>query len=105
MNVLNILCFMFKCKIKACPHVFHSLYTLNPPNKYNTRSAEILVEPLCRTKFEQFNISYRATHLWNKLVASNSEISNVKTFGCFRNKLKNLLLNIENIFLFFDLSK
>ena len=103
MNILNILCLMFKCKMKTCPQTFYGLYSLKPPNKYNTRSEGILVEPLCRTKFEQFRILYRAPHLWNKLIWPKTNISSTKSFQCFKRKVKALIMkmNSESIDSFF----
>ena len=41
-NIFNILCLMYKCKNKACPKAFESLFTLKPKNKYQKRSCTLL---------------------------------------------------------------
>ena len=67
LNIFNILCFMYKCKQNQ--------------------------EPLCRTNFSQYCISYRGPYLWNKIV-----ISKKLTFGdsdslqSFKYELKRFLL-------------
>ena len=88
LNILNTLLFMFKCKLKICPRIFYSLYTLKPQNKYTTRSYGHLFEPLCKTKFEQFRITYRAPHLWNKLLASKREITDLDNLPLYKEKVK-----------------
>ena len=77
-NLFQILCFMFKCKVNLAPQIFQYLFTLKPENKYTTRSAGTLIEPLCRTKLSQFSISFRGPHLWNKLVVQKTRVSDVE---------------------------
>ena len=70
-NLFRIIYFMFKCKKKIAPPIFHSLFTSKPEYKYNIRSTGKLTEPFYRTKSTQFNIDYRGLHLWNELAHSN----------------------------------
>ena len=41
LNIFQILTFMFKCKIKQAPSIFHNLYSVKPMNKYQTRNIKI----------------------------------------------------------------
>ena len=59
-NIYQVLTFVLKCKLGIAPAIFQSIYTLKPENKYVTRSQGTLAEPFCRTKFQQFSISFRA---------------------------------------------
>lgn len=99
-NIFQILCFMFKCKLKIAPRIFHNLYTLKPRNKYTMRSNSTLIEPICKTKFAQFAISFRAPRLWNELILPTLNIT--ETLNClyFKNKVKEVLPNesIEKYF-------
>ena len=92
---------MFKCKEKIAPRVFHFLFTLKPQNKYTTRFTGIVVEPFNKTKFSEFAISSRGPHLWNKLIASNDNLYNHHSFTIFKNKVRTLLLGIEDILQYF----
>ena len=71
LNLSHILYFMFKCKKKIAPPIFHDLFTPKPENKYNSRSKGKLKEPFYRKKLTQFNIEYRGPHLWNELAHQN----------------------------------
>jgi hypothetical protein len=100
-NVYQTLCFMFKCKIKTAPRIFHNLYTLNSPNKYAMRSNDNLKEPNCKSRFAQYSISYRAPRLWNKLILTNLSLENLITFSIFKTKTKKIFSQIEDIQQFF----
>ena len=62
-NVFKVICFMFKCKLKLSPPIFHNIYQLKPSNKYTLRSKDVVLEPKCKTKSDQFSISFRAPYL------------------------------------------
>ena len=70
-NVYKILCFMFQCKINPSLLIFKDFLTLKTKNKYTLRNDNLLYEPFCRAKFNQFCIAYRAPNLWNKIVLPN----------------------------------
>ena len=36
-------------------------------NKYTMRSNGALIEPVCKSKFAEYSISFRAPRLWNTL--------------------------------------
>ena len=100
-NIFQVLCFMFKCKEKIAPKVFHFLFTLKPENKYTTRSTGILVHPFGKNKFSEFSISSRGPYLWNKLIASNVNFYNHDSFSIFKNNVRNFLLGIDGILQYF----
>ena len=90
LNVFQVLTFMFKCKQSLSPKIFHDLFTFKPPNKYTLRS-HFLVEPPVKSKIEEFSISYRGPHLWNKIIIINQALSNIGTLSLFKNKVKDFL--------------
>ena len=63
MNIFQTLCFMYVCKNGNTPSIFKHINTLNPINKYTTRSRNILFKPLCKKNFTKFKRSYRGPHL------------------------------------------
>jgi len=50
------------------------------------------------TKFETFNISYRAPFLWNKIVSPQFETFNIDSINLFKIKVKDTLTTLENVF-------
>ena len=59
LNIFNILCFMYKCKQNLNPPVFRKIFTHRTKTKYAPRYKYSIQEPLCRTNFCQYCISYR----------------------------------------------
>ena len=49
-NLFHIIFFIFKCKKKITPPIFHNLFTPIPENKYNIRSRGKLTGPFYRKK-------------------------------------------------------
>ena len=80
LNIFNILCLMYKCKQNLNP-VFHNIFTHKTKTNYPLRNQNSIQEPLCRTNFSQYCISYRGPNIWNKIVISkkltfsNSDLS------------------------------
>lgn len=99
LNVYNILCFIYKWNNDINLPIFKDLFSQKPVNKYTLRNNDFLYEPICRTKFSQFCIAFRAPFLWNKIVIPNFDLSD--TFPIFKNKLKNFILSIDDIFKYF----
>ena len=56
-NLFHIICFMFKCKKKIPPPIFHSLFTPKSENKYNIRSRGELTELLHRKKLPSLTLT------------------------------------------------
>jgi hypothetical protein len=101
LNVFNILCFMFKCRENLSPTVFKNVYNLKQKNKYNLRTNNTLVAPFCQQKKDQFFVSYRGPYLWNKIVSPNFDFSIKMTYALFKQKLKKIILLLENILIYF----
>ena len=101
LNVFNILCFMYKCKYDLSPTVFHEIYKQKPKNKYQLRRNEPLYEPLCRTNFDKFCITYRGPSLWNKIVLNNFDFSDNPSFSSFKFELKKIIFSLRNVELYF----
>ena len=96
LNILNILCFMYKCKQNLNPPVFLNIFTHRTKTKYALRNENSIQEPLCRTNFSQYCISYRGTYLWNKIVISkNLTFRDSDSLQAFKHELKRFLLSIE----------
>ena len=97
LNIFNIfLCFMYKCKQNLNPPVFRNIFTNRTKTKYALRNKYSIQEPLCRTNFSQYCISYRGPYLWNKIVISKSltfgDSDSLQTFKC---ELERFLLSVE----------
>ena len=90
-NVFQVLSLMFKCKLSICPKIFRNLFTFKPPNKYTLRS-KFLEEPLIKSKIEEFSISLRGPHFWNKLIVLNTTLSKIESLPLFQSKIKSHLL-------------
>ena len=54
----NILCFMYKYKKNSNPPVFPNIFTHGTKTKYVLRNENYIQEPLCRTNFSHYCISY-----------------------------------------------
>ena len=72
LNIFNILCFMYKCKQNLNPPVFCNIFTHRTKTKYALQNEYSIQEPLCRTYFSKYWISYRGPYLWNKIVISKN---------------------------------
>ncbi|MBY0581189.1 MAG: hypothetical protein K2P53_05870 [Rickettsiales bacterium] len=101
LNVFNTLCFMYKCKINSAPVSFHNLYTLKDKNKYNLRNENSIRQPFYQTNFGKSNIAFRGASLWNKIVLKHFDFSVEWSYLSFKNKLKEIILSLDNIFLYF----
>ena len=86
-NVFKILLFMFKCKLNISPKIFDNLFTFKPPNKYTLRT-QFLVEPVIKTKIEEFCINFRGPHLWNKIICLCPHLSQTDNPFIFKKKIK-----------------
>ena len=96
LNIFNILCFVYKCKQNLNPPVFHNNFTHRTKTKYALRKEYSIQEPLCRTNFSQYCISYRRLYLWNKIVNSkNLTFSDSNSLQAFKCELKRFVLSVE----------
>ena len=96
LNIFNILCFMYKCKQNLNPPVFRNIFTHRTKTKYVLRNEYSIQEPLCRTNFSRYCISYRGPYLWNKIVISkNLTFGDSDSLQAFKCELKRFLLSVE----------
>ena len=87
---------MYKCKKNLKPPVFRNIFTHRTKTKYVLRNENSIQEPLCRTNFSQYCISYRGPYLWNKKVISkNLTFNDIDSLQAFKHELKLFLLSIE----------
>ena len=98
-NLFNIIFFLFKCKKKIAPSVFHNLFTPVPENKNNIRFRGKLTKPFHRKKCTQFNIDYRGPHLWNELAHDN--FRTLDSLLLFRKTMKEFILMFHDTEQFF----
>ena len=96
LSIFNFLCFMYKCKQSLDPPVFRNIFIHRTKTKYALRNENSNQEPLCRTDFSQYCISYRGPNLWNKIVISNKlTFSDSDSLQAFNRELKRFLLSVE----------
>ena len=96
LNIFNILCFMYKCKQNLNRPVFRNIFTHRTKTKYVLRNEYSIQEPLFRTNFSQYCISYRGPCLCNKIVISKHLTFRDSDFlQAFKCQLKRFLLSVE----------
>ena len=87
---------MYKCKQNLNPPVFRNIFTHRTKTKYALRNKYSILEPLCRTNFSQYCISYRGPYLCNKTVISkNLNFGDSDSLQAFKCELKRFLLSAE----------
>ena len=72
LNVFQVLSFMLKCKLGILPKIFQDLFTYKPHNQ-NLLKSQSLLEPIIKSKIEEFSICYRGPHLWNKIIVQKGK--------------------------------
>ena len=96
LNIFNILCFMYKCKQNLNLPVPRNIFTHRKKTKCALRNENSIQEPLCRTNFCRYCISYRGPYLWNKIVISKKlTFSDSDSLQAFKREVKRFLLSIE----------
>ena len=100
-NIFNVLCFMFKCKINLCPVSFSDLYSCKEKNKYILRNNNFIRQPKCKTNIGKSCIPFRGAFLWNKIVLKNFDFTHEWSYPVFKKKLKEIIFKIDDIFLYF----
>ena len=88
---LNLATYMYKIFNSSIPYLKHHRFTSNSSfHSYNTRNKHHLHTPFCRTKLRESTIHFQGPKLWNQLPV---EITTVKSFFVFKNRLKQFLFN------------
>ena len=101
-NILQVLCLVYKCLSGNAPRVFHSIFSFKSRGKYTTRSSSRAIEePFSKRNYELFTFSFRGPRLWNELIANSDELNECESLSIFKNKVKKLLVNTENVLNFF----
>ena len=78
------------------PPVFRSIFTHRTKTKYVLQNENSIEEPLCRTNFSQYCISYRGPYLWNKIkISKKITFSDSDSLQAFKCELKRFLLSLE----------
>ena len=96
LNILNILCFMYKSKQNLNPPVFPNIFTHRTKTKYVLQNENSVQEPLCRKNVSQYCMSYRRPYLWKKMVISKYlTFSNSNSLQVFKRELNRFLLPVE----------
>ena len=101
LNIFQNILFMFKYKLNNLPKLFMNDYFKQSINVYETRSAVDFSIPHRPTKRSQFCISYRGPSLFNQLASNNASLNTIKSFDSIKNKLKEIIIEIENTDEFF----
>ena len=87
---------MYTCKQNLNPPVFRNIFTHRTKTKYVLRNEYSIQEPLCRTTFSQYCISYRGPYLCNKIVISkNFTFSDADSLQAFKCELKRFLRSVK----------
>ena len=96
LNIFNILCVMYKCKQNINSPVFRNIFTHRTKTKCVLQNEDSIQEPLCRTTFSQYCISYCGPYLWNKIVIlKNFTFNDSDSVQAFKCELKRFLLSVE----------
>ena len=94
LNIFQNLIFMFKTKNGLNPEIFTNKFQ-NINHNYPTRFSENnYYVPKTKRKFLKFAISSRAPSLWNEIVPSY--LKSIDSLPLFKNKLKDLLIDLTN---------
>ena len=98
LTIFNILRFMYKCTQNLNLPVFFNIFTHKTKTKCPLRNENSVQEPLCRTNFSHYCISYREPNLWKIIVIltiSISTFSDSHSFQAFKRELKRFYLSVE----------
>ena len=82
---------MFKCMNNRAPSYLANMFQKRSQiHSYNTRNANNLNPPKCRTALAQQSFSYRGVAVWNSLP---TEIRNLSSLNTFKRSMRNFLLS------------
>ena len=93
--VLNL---MFKVKNDLLPDAFQNKFNMILHEYFTKNSMCNYKEPRFSLKVTKFAISSRGPHLWNKILDNNTKA--FTSYSLFQT-IKNRLINLENLVLFF----
>ena len=106
LNLLQVLCLVYKCLTGRAPRALKSIFTFTEANKYKMRSfsktkAKTMKEPFSRRNYELFTFRFRGPRLWNELILTSDILVKCTNFNKFKNGVKKMLLNSDNLKEFF----
>ena len=96
LNIYNVLNLMFKAKNGFIPDAFQNKFNMISHGHFTKNSMCNFKEPRFSLKITKFAISSRVPRLWNKILDNNTE-----AYSLFQATMKNRLINLENVVLFF----
>ena len=94
--VLNL---MFKAKNGLIPDAFQNKFNMISHDYFTKNSMCNFKEPRFSLKITKFAISSRGPRLWNKILDNNTKA--FTSYSLFQTTIKNRLINLENVVLFF----
>ena len=90
---------MFKVKNGLIPDAFQNKFNMISHDYFTKNSMGNFKKPRFSLKITKFAISSRGPHLWNKILVNNTKA--FTTYFLFQTTIKNRLINVENVVLFF----
>ena len=99
LHIYNVLNLMFKVKNGFIPDAFQNKFNMISHDYFTKNSMCHFKEPRFSLKITKFAISSRGPRLWNKILDNN--IKAVTSYSLFQTTIKNRLINLENVVLFF----
>ena len=67
-------------------------------------SVKTVAEPFSRRNYELFTFRFRGPRLWNELITDSKQLENCHNLETFKDGVKKLLINSENLLDFFSQS-
>ena len=99
---MKLMCpkFYVLCLNVKWPPMFHNIFKLKQPNKYVMRStgAGTVLEPKCKTRSDQFNVTFCSPYLWTKLIVRNSDFTQTELVSSFRKNVKRFCQPLKTFF-------
>ena len=90
---------MFKAKNGLIPDAFQNKFNMISHDYFTKNSMCNFKEPRFSLKITKFAISSRGPRLWNKILDNNTKA--FTSYSLFQTTIKNRLINLENVVLFF----
>ena len=90
---------MFKVKNSLIPDTFQNKFNMISHDYFTKNSMCNFKEPCFSLKLTKFAISSRGPRLWNQILDNNSKA--FTSYSLFPTTMKNRLINLENVVLFF----
>ena len=99
LTICNVLNLMFKAKNGLIPDAFQNKFNMISHDYLTKNSMCNFKELRFSLKITKFAISSRGPRLWNKILDNNTKA--FTSYSLFQTTIKNRLINLENVVLFF----